>query len=314
MNPLLFTFTFLTLMGIITSSEVSRFTKNSLAQHFYENHLTLMEGREEAIQNSYFEDFKYGQNISLTPRQPRSTDKEEKKSGYQKKSREEKEPKAPLLRFARSRPPNNARLNFYELLYNNNQALYNASARLIRQLYPDLPPHIEYRLLDTLIASKSQAAGFSYPDELARLDLGDAELQSIFCEILTGPNSLLYHITFDSAQHGNRKKINLLSASREVLYVLLPSTELADQLILARNKIISEIEQQQSEPGSMAKWKNRTEFARELTAALEALISDEEIKKLFDFTLGNAGNILFIEDPSSKTLYREKYIPRKKIS
>ncbi|MCC5831945.1 MAG: hypothetical protein JJU12_02760 [Chlamydiales bacterium] len=325
MNPYLLTLAFLMLMSILTSSEVVRFSQGSLGIQLHNDYLDSKVASERALAHAAFEDFR--------KHNPDAVEEEEKK----KKPSTPRKPSAKVRRstalgFNFTRPPNNSRLNLYLLLHEEPNkdyplSLYEAAARLMHLLYAEAKfyePNAEYRILDALIAQKKATALFSCPDELATLELGDPKLQAIFYCMLKGADerpSLLDFITFDKeGLSRDKKKVNLMFADRRLIEALLDNAQITEKLLAARAALWEEIFDQEAHRLERTKeeCKGRNDLKRDLANVcrkifLEAgLDFDTHYKWVFDLGLGHLGNILFIEDPKTGFVRREKYLPIKR--
>lgn len=238
---------------------------------------------------------------------------------------EEKAPctkKAPSLGYDHERPPNNSRLNFYELFFSNenrenNYSLYKQTAALLRALYPQiLPEGGEYRLIDALILKKDETEKFSFPDELSTLSFEDESIQKQLHQLLKGTNespSLLFFITFDSDTTRFSKKINFLFSRREILLAFFPDS-VVDALIEKRAELWAAIEKQQNSdlPLSKEELLTRTKISQQAKALflqeIEKANLDKEVCDFFEFTLGKKGSILLMENPFTHQLERKKIL------
>ena len=96
------------------------------------------------------------------------------------------------------------------------------------------------------------------------------------------------------------------------LQALVP--ELANEIVALREPIWEEILDQEMhrKERPLEEFKNRNTYKKELKEALELLLSGEGLKYdphykwVFDCSLGKLGNILFIEDPKTLFVHREK--------
>jgi len=325
MNPYLFTITFLLMMSFLTSSEVMRFAQQSLENTCYFNSCSILEAAEESREYSHLEELRGEEN-----KEPIKRERKNKKPKKEVK-------RIPRLNISTARPPNSARINLYSLLHKEPHVqlpdefvLYEVLARLMRSLYKEAAffiqsPGSEYALLDKLIEKKEITASFTTVDEFCSLDLEDPQLQGVFFHMLKGTKnapSLLNYITFDKIDSPQKqaRKINLLFADVKILRAMFPDASLADQLIAKRELIWQEILDQEKKytQKTLTEGKNRTEFGQDLEAALkEVLLSAgldfEKYKKhVFDCTLSEPGDVIFVEDPLTQEIRREKYIPHVK--
>ncbi len=313
MNPFLFTITFLTLIGILTSSEVVKYTHESFNQHLFKGHVAADLEREKIIQTSYFEDYRLQESENPIPK----TSSINPTPAPHKKN-------STSLNFNHIRPPNNSRLNFFLLLSSSEKAFhYETAAILMRSLYGKMDffnkiPNAEFEILDALIAKKDETLNFTYPDELATIDLSNHDLQKIFVAMLKGGNgypSLLHYITFDSKGSSFQQKVNFMFLSPELLYAICPKASLATDLLTLQEQAWVEINYQEQNKTEFEECKGRTELKKDLLEAFTQTVQKADIDtdafvKLFDFSLGKPGNILFIKDIASNIVQREKYIKK----
>ncbi len=260
MNPLMITLTFLSLMSVLTVTT----TKHFLADSFANTHYVASRERVkkvEAVQvRAALNDVKIKAKENLkpdleVPKQPKPPVKKE--HIYRSTS----------LKFDRTRPPNNSRLNFYLLFFAKDPkempeecTRYEIAARFLRRLYGACPffqkiPDAEYRLLSALEEKKEEMHSFLFPDELSSLRLNDENLQTLLITLLKGGQesdgstypSLLNFISFDRHKFDKKTKglqdltsemtkINLYFTSPELLYAVFQDQELVDCLVAKREE------------------------------------------------------------------------------
>lgn len=295
MNPLLFTLAFLTLLGILTSSQFVQHGRDCEAQHFLVATLEQHQAQEALTQQALFDDLQHEKVATRLP----STSKPTSTAPREQKKR------APL-RYQASRPPNNSRLNFALIVEKQDPFWTEAAAALMRHLYASYPlfqeiPNAEYRILESLVAHQETLATCDSPDTLGTLSFEDPQLQHLFYCMLKGNNmpSLLECITYDPLEGRAQHKLNLLFAPPALLHALFPN--ICDQLIPLIDELWQEIETSDTI--------TRTSIRQELTHRFETLLETTslpkaETKKLFDFTLGKPGNILFLQNPATGRIER----------
>jgi len=301
MNPLVITLTFLSLIGILTSSELIEHHQSEWSHHILLASLEQKKEESDALQTALFEQL-HDERLE-TPNQTRP-------HRSPSKTTEAKPPRTPKLRYDLSRPPNNSRLNFALILQDQDPFWYETAAALMRHLYSTQfsfcsHAHVEYKILDALIRQQELARHFMYPDDLGSLDLGDQELQKLFYQMLKGDigPSLLHFITYDTVTTRSQKKLNLLFAPHELLTILFPRNS-ADV-----ERLVQEI--WEDILSSREESLTRTEIRQQLMHRFETLCSHsgiplEETKKKFDFTLGKSGTILFTQDLETGVTHRTK--------
>ncbi len=324
MNPYLLTLTFLMLMSVLTSSEVVRFAQHSFGSQLHAQYQESLASLEAVKARAALEDFR--------KQDPEIVDEEvEEKKEVKKPSRPTPQSvrRSTPLEFNFERPPNNSRLNLYLLLHeephkNYPLSLYEAAARLMRLLYGEsrfFEPNSEYRILDALIERKEETLAFTSPDEFAALDLGDVKLQTVLYCMLKGAEgspSLLDFLTFDKEDLSTeRRKVNLMFADPRLIEALLNNSEMTEKLLAARASLWEEILYQEAHRLELIKeeCKGRNQLKRELREAYKKILLeagldfDKHYKWVFDLGLGQLGNILYVEDPKTGFVRREKYVP-----
>ena len=307
MNPLMLTITFLTVMALLTSSEAIRSFDEGIKDCAYKSHQTLSAECEKLVALSEFEELQTEKSASKSAEMP-----------------EVKEiinvtGKSAPLNYDHGRPPNNSRINFYLLMSESDptaNALYEQTARLIRNLYAHESyfneiPNLEYKLLDTLVQYKEDAKKFFFADELGGLAFKDKQLQRTFLKMLKGSPPLLHYITFDTHCNGNQKKLNFMFAPSEILTVAIPNFEIYQKVLSFRNELWETIDAQEANRKELSKdtVKNRTYFKAELTDFLEGL--EPGLSKKFDMTLGKKGGVIFVQDPVSRIVKRERIMKKR---
>lgn len=311
MSPYLMTLIFLTLMSVLTSSEVIRFSQHNIGDRLYTH---FQEGLVESENEKAQADL---ENFRMHIKEVSQTDVEKPKRSSRKSSNR----RSRSLGFNLSRPPNNSRLNLYLIIHRYPIAdyLYECTARLIRSLYSEAEffkqiPNVEYRILNKLNDLKEKTVDFNYPDELSTLDFEEEELQKIFYLMLKGAEgcpSLLNYITFDDPQKLTRttKKVNLMFAAPCVIEALFNNPDVSEQVITLRDHLWAEIIDQETNRLQRTKdeGKNRTIFKNEFKEGLEKILpSGIKPTEFFDLSLGKLGNILFLKDPETDFIRREK--------
>ncbi|MEZ5315278.1 MAG: hypothetical protein R3E91_03590 [Chlamydiales bacterium] len=317
MNPYLMTVAFLMLMSILTSSELNRFRHNSFRYQLQLDYQKRNRATENIVAHANLEDFQ----------KEEKNEKEERLPIPHSPKPQNQIPRSSSLGFNLSRPPNNSRLNLYLLIHtsphkNYPLSLYEGFARLMRKLYGQASFYradCEYKILDCLMKEKESTQSFSYPDELANLDLGNPELQTIFYSMIKGIEeypSLLDFITFDREKLSREKrKLNLMFADALVIESLLDHPSLTKKLLVLRATFWKEILDQESHRLEREKeiCKGRNQFKNELLEEYKKILSEEGLdydlnyKWVFDLSLGELGNILFIEEAQTGFKIREKY-------
>jgi len=308
MNPLMLTITFLTVMALLTSSEAMRNVDEGIKDSAYKSHLLLAEECEKLVALSEFEELQEGKVVSEKDHE-RAEIKEV--VNYTGKS-------APL-NFDHGRPPNNSRINLFLLMCEidpKQSPLYEQTAHLLRNLYGTAPffqeiPNVEYLLLDTLVQYKEESKKFFFADELGALPFKDKQLQKCFLKMLKGSPPLLHYITFDTHCNGNQKKLNFMFAPAEILAIAIPDFATYQKALRFRNELWKKIDTQEQNRLALPKdeVKNRSYYKAELTNFLEGL--EPGLSKKFDVSLGKKGNVIFVQDPVSRIVKRERIMKKR---
>jgi len=320
MTPYVMTLTFLTVISLLTSSEMVRYASHSLEHKFHKNYL---EQKRIALSLGEQGDFENYRN--KTPKQA-STPKEKE----EKKETEVRDGIPTKLGLNLVRPPNNSRINLHFVLTESGPkkpkgfSLYELTATLIRRLYGETSfflevPNAEYLILDGLKERQEETAKFLFPDELASISFDDPQLQAIFYKMLKGTMetpSLLRYITFDrKTNRGENRKINLMFADPLLLEVVFENGPATEQVLALRTQLFEEMLYQEDHRKELRKSnsKNRTQYKAEFKECLEAICVSERLdpayfSDIFDFSLGKLGTIIYLRDPSG-TLRRQKHTP-----
>jgi hypothetical protein len=241
--------------------------------------------------------------------------------------------KARALGVNAARPPNNARLNLYNLLFVEEKkgpedfSYHETTARLICLLYQEEPffqPGIEYKLLGALRAKHESIAFFEDVDQLLSLDFEDEFLQTAFFHMLKGTKtapSLLNYVTLDKINDkAQARKINVLFADPLIIQAIFPNNNVAEKLIARRDAIWTDIEYQELHrlESTKEECKGRKDYGVEIKQGVEQALIEGGIdpklyvSKVFDCTLGKPGSVIFLEDPRTGALLRQKYVPPRK--
>lgn len=305
------TITFLTLMAMLTSSQMQHTVNEGIKGAAYSSYLALNQEAAKETARAAFEDLRDKKaESSAEPQQF----KLEKKS-YKGKS-------APL-NYDHARPPNNSRLNLYLLMSDDHpkaHPLYETTAALLRSLYGGHTffqevPRAEYALLNTLIDHQEEAKSFFFADELGSLRFKEPKVQHLFYRMLKGSfdyPSLLHFITYDKNCNTNQKKVNFMFAPEEVLTALISDPICAEKLLAFRQALWQQIDEQEANRAQLSKEqvKNRTHFKNLLTDYFKE-VANTELSALFDFSLGKKGQIIFVEDPTTGIVSREKIMKKR---
>ncbi|NGX61225.1 MAG: hypothetical protein K940chlam9_00708 [Chlamydiae bacterium] len=331
MTPYVLTLTFLILMSLLTSSEMSRFASGSLERALYHDAQVYRAQAEKEEVLGRLEDFR---QEAIAGNDTNHVEK----SSPKKENTSKKVKRSPTLRFNFNRPPNNSRLNLYFALFPiarsdlpDHFSYYELAADLIRDLYGEAEffqrvPQAEYRILDKLKEKREETLTFQYPDELAQIDLGDPDLQEIFYRMLKGSHpypSLLDYLSFDRLERTHKTsgdwKINLMFAPPELLQALFHDCTLVQKLESLRQEFWKKIIYQEEHRLELTKEEcdGRTKLKKEIEEKVRSVFYeyglDAEIDlNILDLSLGKYGNILLIVDSKTGIVSREKHKPRGK--
>lgn len=308
MNPLLFTLTFLSLIGILTSSELSKRGFDQMNTYSLTSSKQMEVAKDNALQKALFDDLKCETMPVSKPRLKKSP-KVTKKS-----------PAARKLRFDIHRPPNNARLNLYSVIQEEDPILKQTVVRLLHTLYNKSATYSQdtpERLIHRLIELKDLSKEFGCEEQLSTLDLQNEDLQAFFYEILKGGvsgDSLLHYIHYQPSSNRSQRKINILFAPEALLDAFFESKLAADSVKQAVQSCWETINTYQSDINSHDSL-TRTHIRQQLSAQFDQLLSKADLdadlyRKYFDFTLGKPGDILIIEEPKSGKIIRQRVLPK----
>ncbi|MCH9625189.1 MAG: hypothetical protein S4CHLAM123_03590 [Chlamydiales bacterium] len=324
MSPYLFTLTFLFMMSFLTSSQVNQFKQNTLEMRLYQQSRLTFAQKEELRELSHLEEFRASTEAT--------TQERKKAKPIATKCTSTAKHSTPLC-FNTARPPNNSRLNIYLLLHGERTrntpkefALEETLANLMRNLYQEAPffhqvSNAEERIIEKLIEKKEETLNFDSPDQLSVLSMDDPQLQQVFYQMLKGTAeapSLLNYITFDRSEErlrGQRRKINLMFVSQELLHAIFPRGTVAADLLQYRDSLWAEIFDQEEHrlERSAEECKNRSQLKQDLHTAFANILESSGYSvngyksQVFDFGIGDSGNILFVKDASTGEIVREKY-------
>lgn len=316
MHPLLLTFAFLMMMTTLVTTEIKRFHSHATQDHLFHDYLSSRGVAEYETTLSNFQALR-----DKTPEVKQRPDPDPEKL---KKEKRKRASCLRSLKFDLATPPNNSRLNFRTLLFDDEKKLYNTGLYLLQILYGQTSSFqkdsmLASKILDALILKRESTKGFIFADELAKLELEEG-LQEVFSLILRGGldewgNRILPltdFITFDDVKIA---KVNLLFASAEVLEAILCDRGVVNELMKLKSKLWATIIEQEENRKKLTEeeWLRRTDIKNDLMASFAERISSggkdpEVFAKQFDFTLGKSGNYLMTTDPKTGLPIREKLL------
>ncbi|AAP98779.1 hypothetical protein CpB0850 [Chlamydia pneumoniae TW-183] len=233
-----------------------------------------------------------------------------------------------LLQVPFSRPPNNSRYNLYALLseppecYSDTASWYAIFIRLLRRAYVDtgnVPPGSEYAIANALISNKQEILERGAqlgPDVIETLTLPEEQAE-IFYKMLKGSSnsqSLLNFLHYEEKSLGHCK-LNLIFMDPLLLEAVLDHPDAYRETSLLRDGIWEAVKRQEhaiqehGQAAALELFKTRTDFRLELRDKMQLLLSRYDLlpllnKKMFDYTLGSAGDYLFLVDPDTKAISR----------
>ena len=326
MNPYLFTVAFLLLMGLLTSSEVVRFSQRSLEQKCYLSSRSLLATTEELREWTHLEELR---GEEPPPKPPAETRPE-----IPPQPRNSKTKRIAPLRINTARPPDNSRLNLYRL-FNESDAdkapehfsFYEVIAQLMRDLYGEEPyfqelSDMEYLILDQMMDNREQMA-WTTPDQLSSMKIENQKIHTALYFMLKGNKhapSLLNFLTYDPIDSPNKqsRKLNFLFADPHIIHALFPTGGTAD-LLLARREILwdaildqekNRLKRERIECKGRSEWNTEIKLLLEETLTSEGLDAKKYLTHVFDYGLSEPGTLLFTQDPLTGATLREKYIPQ----
>ncbi|WP_201456420.1 hypothetical protein [Chlamydia sp. 17-3921] len=239
-----------------------------------------------------------------------------------------KKQKYRLLQVPFSRPPNNSRYNLYALfmelpeIHYNSASWYSIFVRLLKRVYVDtgnVPQGSEYLITNTLLSKKEEimegAAKFG-PDIIETLTLPKEEADILYTMLKGSKNAqpLLNFLHYEEKLPSNCK-LNLIFMDPLLLEAVIDQPAVYLEINTLRNGIWESVKRQEEaiqkhgQAAAIELFKTRTDFRLELRDKTQLILSQHGLielinKKLFDFTLGCAGDYLFLVDPDTKTISR----------
>ncbi len=314
MNPLFITISFLMLMGVLTTSVVNNYVDSTFASTLYRSHCQTYALAQKEREKGRLHEYKVAAYDAedLARKKPRPEEKKEEK------------PKKPPVRsidlnFNLCRPPDNSRFNLNLLLNKDDSKAkitrYEIGAALLRHLYSEKPffneiSHLEYHILDTLIAKKQNVTD---PDLLPKLTFDDEGVQNAFYQMLTVTPSLLDYITFYQPKHHGYYKINLMFASPELVAAIFNHPIVTQAILDYRQGLWGRILEEEAHRKELDSKQclSKTDIKEMFTQRVAEILSRENLaiepfEKVCEFTLGKPGKVLFVTDPATGITLRQK--------
>ncbi|AAP05681.1 hypothetical protein [Chlamydia caviae] len=233
-----------------------------------------------------------------------------------------------LLKVPFSRPPNNSRFNLYALMqespeeYADPASWHAIFVRLLRRVYVDtgsVPPGSEYAITEALLSKRAEIleGGKMFgPDVIETLTLPSQEADILYT-MLRGSKttqSLLNFLHYEEKAQG-LIKLNLIFADPLLLEAVVDHSVACQELEALRGGIWESVKRQEQsiqehgEAAALELFKTRTDFRMELRDKTQVLLSQYDLlallnKKVFDFTLGSAGDYIYLTDPETGAVSR----------
>lgn len=307
MHPLFFVSAFLLVFTLLTSSEMLKYKDRSYIEKVILESVVMQEEQSYLIEQSHFKE------IVADPKEPKPPDAKPKPHS----------PKPYNLEFDTYRPPDNARLNIYQVVMEREEEQKPIRFRtlfvdLLYKLYGNEPffheiPHFPERLLEKLCEQKEAIISFQHADELSCLEFKEPRYTEILHKMLKGDiayPSLLQFLSFHRKMQGERSLINLLFASEELLAIIFPE-KMFQEVKKIRANYWQDIWLQEEgalESGTVTRSKLKHDFKERLLFLLEDARMDKSYIKAFDCSLGRMGSTLQYIDSHTGMLVRE-HIP-----
>ncbi|QVE49465.1 hypothetical protein SBV42_01650 [Chlamydia crocodili] len=239
-----------------------------------------------------------------------------------------------LLKVPFSRPPNNSRFNLYALMQESPEQYTDAASwhavfvRLLKRVYVDtgcVPPGSEYAITEALLSKRTEIleGGKKFgPDVIETLTLPSQEADILYT-MLRGSKttqSLLNFLHYEEKSQG-LIKLNLIFADPLLLEAVVDHPVACRELEALRGGIWESVKRQEQsiqeygEAAALELFKTRTDFRMELRDKTQVLLSQYDLlpllnKKIFDFTLGSAGDYIYLIDPETGAVSRCRCSPK----
>lgn len=220
-----------------------------------------------------------------------------------------------------SRPPNHSRLNIYAFLSEQPEdrketsSWYEILSRLIQRVYIDtghFPCGTQTLIVNALLEKKEEiieGAQVQGEDVLSVIRFPDT-VSDIMYHMLKGSEhypSLLNFLHYEKKSL-TQCKLNLFFMDPLLLEVVINHPDAYRQISQLREDILNKVKHQEQEiqnhrqAAVIELFKTRTDFRVELRENIEIILSQHNLfhllnKKRFDYTLGSAGDYLFVTNP-----------------
>ncbi|WP_348663340.1 hypothetical protein [Chlamydia vaughanii] len=239
-----------------------------------------------------------------------------------------------LLKVPFSRPPNNSRFNLYALLqetpeeYEDPSSWHSIFIRLLKRVYVDtgcVPPGSEYLITEALLNKKEEIleGGKKFGEDIIEtLTLPSQEAEILYTMLRGSKNaqSLLNFLHYEEKLQGYCK-LNLVFVDPLLLEVVINHPEAYREMEVLRGGIWESVKRQEQsiqehgEAAALELFKTRTDFRMELRDKTQVLLSQYDLlsllnKKVFDYTLGSAGNYIYLIHPETGAVSRCRCSPK----
>ncbi|EPP34511.1 hypothetical protein CP10139811_0664 [Chlamydia ibidis] len=244
------------------------------------------------------------------------------------------------LKVPFSQPPNNSRFNLYALLqespeeYHNPVSWYSIFLRLLRLAYVDtqcIPPGTETKIIHSLLDRKAEimeGAKVYGVDIIETLTLPLEEADLLYT-VLKGSKKAQPLLNFLHYEEKQPKycNLNLIFMDPLLLNAVVNHADAYRDIELCRRKIWDNVKMQEEMVKNSGQnaildiFKTRTVFRAELQEKVQILLSRYDLlelagSKVFDYTLGSAGDYIFLLDPDtgvpSRCLCQKKILSNQK--
>ncbi|ANG66006.1 hypothetical protein [Chlamydia gallinacea] len=239
-----------------------------------------------------------------------------------------KQRKYRLLNVPFSRPPNNSRFNLYAMLqecsgnYEDPASWRSIFIRLLKRVYVDtgcVPQGSEYIVTEALLNKKEEIieGGRKFgADVIETLTLPTQEANILYTMLRGSKNvqPLLNFLHYEEKSQGNYK-LNLIFMDPIFLEAVIDHPRAYRELETLRGSIWESVKrqeqaiQQHGESAVLELFKTRTDFRMELKDKTQILLAQYDLlpllnKKVFDYTLGSAGDYIYLIHPETGVVSR----------
>jgi hypothetical protein len=243
-----------------------------------------------------------------------------------------------LLEVPFSRPPNNSRFNLYSLLkespedYGDTYSAYSIFSRLLHTLYVQtgiIPQGAEDRVIRALLDQKDiiiTRAREQGADSIETLVLPSEEAGWLYAMLKgTKTSRSLLHFLHYEEKNTNKGRLNLLFADPVILQAFVSDPRAYAELEHVRQEVWASARQQElavktyGQAAALEFFKTRTDFRTELQDKTQVILHRYDLlvllnKKVFDYTLGTAGDYIFVLDPENGGGGRSRCVSRRKAN